>query len=50
MGREIDFLGINAMAYGSGSNADQHVITHHHQEGLSLDLVLQQPNVAGADN
>ncbi|KAB2036154.1 hypothetical protein ERO13_D04G176456v2 [Gossypium hirsutum] len=50
VGREIDFLGINAMAYGSGSTADEHVITHHHQEKLSLELSLGQPNVEGADN
>ncbi|KAB2088232.1 hypothetical protein ERO13_A04G133251v2 [Gossypium hirsutum] len=51
VGREIDFLGINAMTYGSGSTADEHVITHHHhQEGLSLELSLAQPNVEGADN
>ncbi|MBA0815215.1 hypothetical protein Gohar_020977 [Gossypium harknessii] len=50
VGREIDFLGINAMAYGSGSTADEHVITHHHQEELSLELSLGQPNVEGADN
>ncbi|KAA3463355.1 B3 domain-containing transcription factor NGA4-like [Gossypium australe] len=50
VGREIDFLGINAMAYGSGSTAEEHVITHHHQAGLSLELSLGQPNVEGADN
>ncbi|MBA0572685.1 hypothetical protein Golob_003009 [Gossypium lobatum] len=37
------------MAYGCGSTADKHVITHHHQE-LSLELSLGQPNVEGADN
>ncbi|MBA0878003.1 hypothetical protein Goshw_005656 [Gossypium schwendimanii] len=50
VGKEIDFLGINAMAYGSGSTADEHVITHHHQEGLSLELSLGQPNVERANN
>ncbi|KAG4205936.1 hypothetical protein ERO13_A04G133025v2 [Gossypium hirsutum] len=50
VGREIDFLGINAMAYGNGSTAEEHVITHHHQAGLSLELSLGQPNVEGADN
>nr|KJB77944.1 hypothetical protein B456_012G169400 [Gossypium raimondii] len=54
VGREIDYLGRNAMAknamaYGSGSTANEHVITHHHQ-GLSLELSLGQPNVEGADN
>ncbi|TYI34044.1 hypothetical protein ES332_A04G176500v1 [Gossypium tomentosum] len=50
VGREIDFLGINVMAYSSGSTAEEKVITHHHQEGLSLELSLGQPNVVGADN
>ncbi|MBA0782208.1 hypothetical protein Gotri_003067 [Gossypium trilobum] len=49
VGRKIDYLGRNAMAYGSGSTADEHVITHQHQ-GLSLELSLGQPNVEGADN
>ncbi|KAB1671303.1 hypothetical protein ERO13_A04G133401v2 [Gossypium hirsutum] len=44
MRREIDFLGKNAMAYGCASTADEHVITHHHQEGLSLELSLGKPN------
>ncbi|MBA0876774.1 hypothetical protein Goshw_025121, partial [Gossypium schwendimanii] len=34
------------MAYGSGSTADEHVITHHHQ-GVSLELSLGQLNMEG---
>ncbi|PPD75190.1 hypothetical protein GOBAR_DD27886 [Gossypium barbadense] len=48
--REINFLSINVIAYSSGSTADDHVITHHHQEGLSLELSLGQLNVERADN